>query len=487
MIETDENRRLGRVRAGLAPARRIYRNYGWVMALACLLVVLWGAYTVGNYGSFMKKDYFDEQGTLEKYSVSIMLAEQSEDLPRVERWMLGDVGKEEATRGAVEYLEYADGKELLTAEGKVMLACAHWSSGNEGRAGEVVAAVSSDDSFYAGVMKDLMAGRELDQYSWDTLAEQLRFTPRDWVACFLSGKAAEKHPGERADDLLGLVDERRQSLLIASAKIVIIDWLVVLTGSGCIVFLLFGHRADGGGRSHVVPRLPRLWPLTFVLILFVLGELLAEFVSYQVWEAYAVLGVFVPYTGYSILADIMFRCAGAVLFLWFFFRRPDYAWRTLFRPVPNLWQWVLAAFTVVWMVDILWYSLPAEWFPFDPTIGYQWNEYGWEGLLTSMISAVILAPLGEELIFRGLLFNGLKNRLGLHAAAVISAVIFGSVHFYGVQDMISVGFFGLLMAYLYHHTRSLWPCILCHALVNFLITSWEWIVTLSPPGCWEIR
>ncbi|MEX1162058.1 MAG: CPBP family intramembrane glutamic endopeptidase [Nitriliruptor sp.] len=45
-----------------------------------------------------------------------------------------------------------------------------------------------------------------------------------------------------------------------------------------------------------------------------------------------------------------------------------------------------------------------------------------------VLAAVVLAPIGEELFFRGILFQALRRRVGLWPAAVISSVPFGAVH-----------------------------------------------------------
>lgn len=45
-----------------------------------------------------------------------------------------------------------------------------------------------------------------------------------------------------------------------------------------------------------------------------------------------------------------------------------------------------------------------------------------------VLIAALLAPIGEELIFRGVLFQALRRRTGMWAAAIISGAVFGAVH-----------------------------------------------------------
>lgn len=55
---------------------------------------------------------------------------------------------------------------------------------------------------------------------------------------------------------------------------------------------------------------------------------------------------------------------------------------------------------------------------------------GVDPLVTTLVivAAVVLAPIGEELFFRGILFQALRRRVGLWPAATISAAVFGAVH-----------------------------------------------------------
>ncbi|HZS12025.1 MAG TPA: CPBP family intramembrane glutamic endopeptidase, partial [Nitrospirales bacterium] len=87
----------------------------------------------------------------------------------------------------------------------------------------------------------------------------------------------------------------------------------------------------------------------------------------------------------------------------------------------------------------------------------------------ALVEFVVFAPLFEELTFRGLVYGTLRRRFGVGAAALISAVIFAAVHGYGILGFASVLSSGLLWAWIYEQTGSLWPNILAHALNNLLV------------------
>ena len=84
----------------------------------------------------------------------------------------------------------------------------------------------------------------------------------------------------------------------------------------------------------------------------------------------------------------------------------------------------------------------------------------------------VLAPLFEEIIFRGIVFGSLRRRFGWLLSALLSATIFAFVHGYGVVGFCAVWWSGFIWAWAYEKTGSLLPGILAHALNNlvFLVT-----------------
>jgi ABC-2 type transport system permease protein len=88
--------------------------------------------------------------------------------------------------------------------------------------------------------------------------------------------------------------------------------------------------------------------------------------------------------------------------------------------------------------------------------------------------AIVAAPVFEEFIFRGLIFGGLRRSLGLPAAALASAAIFGLVH--PPAAVIPVATMGLCAALVYERTGALLAPMLVHALYNATILGFQWNV-----------
>ncbi|WP_375769143.1 CPBP family intramembrane metalloprotease [Archangium gephyra] len=87
--------------------------------------------------------------------------------------------------------------------------------------------------------------------------------------------------------------------------------------------------------------------------------------------------------------------------------------------------------------------------------------------LFSFVSVVLLAPLLEELLFRGIILDGLLKNHSPAKAIAGSAVLFGVIHlniWQGIAGLLA----GLFLGWVYWKTRSLVPCILIHATHNLL-------------------
>lgn len=82
------------------------------------------------------------------------------------------------------------------------------------------------------------------------------------------------------------------------------------------------------------------------------------------------------------------------------------------------------------------------------------------------IAGALVAPLAEEVFFRGFLFAGLRQ-FGLPTAYAVSAGIFALIHFTPAALPALFGL-GVVLAWLYNRTDSVWPPIFLHTFVNSL-------------------
>ena len=88
------------------------------------------------------------------------------------------------------------------------------------------------------------------------------------------------------------------------------------------------------------------------------------------------------------------------------------------------------------------------------------------GLLVAMaVTAVIIAPIAEELIFRGYLYPVVKRFTDRWFASIFSGVLFGVIHF-NVMGLPMLALMGIILAVIYERSGSLWVPIGCHAAFN---------------------
>jgi uncharacterized protein len=83
-----------------------------------------------------------------------------------------------------------------------------------------------------------------------------------------------------------------------------------------------------------------------------------------------------------------------------------------------------------------------------------------------LIASFTLAPLAEEVFFRGFLFNALRRRLPIVVACVIQAILFGFGHRFGTMHAAIASVGGILLALVYEWRKTLIAPILVHAGIN---------------------
>jgi uncharacterized protein len=87
--------------------------------------------------------------------------------------------------------------------------------------------------------------------------------------------------------------------------------------------------------------------------------------------------------------------------------------------------------------------------------------------LAILLAVVVVAPVGEELVFRGAMLGSLARRHGARAAVLVSAALFGALHAGLIPTAaVPATLAGLLLAGLGVRTGSVVPCIALHAGVN---------------------
>jgi membrane protease YdiL (CAAX protease family) len=160
---------------------------------------------------------------------------------------------------------------------------------------------------------------------------------------------------------------------------------------------------------------------------------------------------------------------------------------------PRPWQFGLrpARFwpAVGWMLLtwVAFYAFTAAWVAIlglNPDEDKLPEQLGVDDSTAALLGAAFLvavaAPVAEEFFFRGFFFNALRNWRGVWPAALITGLVFGSIHA-GSSDpafLAPLAFFGFGLCMLYVRTGSLYPCIALHCANNSIAfgatQNWTW-------------
>ncbi|MBI4605838.1 MAG: CPBP family intramembrane metalloprotease [Planctomycetes bacterium] len=82
-----------------------------------------------------------------------------------------------------------------------------------------------------------------------------------------------------------------------------------------------------------------------------------------------------------------------------------------------------------------------------------------------LAGGVLVAPLGEELLFRGVFYGALRERWGRIAGAAVSSFLFAGLHG-SLGSLLPLAVVGCLLCYVYERTGSLLFAMLFHAVFN---------------------
>ncbi len=242
-------------------------------------------------------------------------------------------------------------------------------------------------------------------------------------------------------------------------------------GMACLAVFLW--RCRGRLKFHRVPPFFRWIGWRKCLAAVALGDLLALVLITVI--GYLLMGGLEWSHLEVAMQDTLWRSSCTVLLVLLFFRRPRTAARALrlnrpFKLLPvfgALGLSLVVAFMCGWL-------LPEGPEHLQGVLVNPWT-FGNEGLLFILWSGCVVAPLCEEIVYRGFLFNALSARFGTLAGILVSSAIFSSIHGYPLDGSVSVFGFGVIAALLYRVTGSLAAPVLVHSLFNLGSLTANWI------------
>ena len=148
-------------------------------------------------------------------------------------------------------------------------------------------------------------------------------------------------------------------------------------------------------------------------------------------------------------------------------------WRTqLQMELPNRWQTLLvvgSVFPLAILSDELYRVCLAWWGQGSSDTNQVVQSLSFQVSYPILVVAVALGPaVGEELVFRGLIGQGLVQRWGRAGGIMATAALFGLAHLSPAHAIATLPL-GIFLHWVYLQTRSLWAAILLHFLNNLLV------------------
>ena len=107
------------------------------------------------------------------------------------------------------------------------------------------------------------------------------------------------------------------------------------------------------------------------------------------------------------------------------------------------------------------------------TVAVKGVDYQWEFGLLAVLGGVV-APLEEEMLVRGLIYPPLRQALGRGKGMLFTGLFFAILHFDVVRFLpLLIG--GVVLAWLYERSASIWPSVVAHGTWNILMAVAIWI------------
>jgi membrane protease YdiL (CAAX protease family) len=136
-------------------------------------------------------------------------------------------------------------------------------------------------------------------------------------------------------------------------------------------------------------------------------------------------------------------------------------------PLGRAAGWTVLAFIAFWLLTAIYISAVGQPDQQELTRDLK-DEESLSALIGYGLLLAFVAPLAEELFFRGFVFGVLREKIGAVWAVLATGIVFGLVHVAGspIETVGVLIILGSLLCVLYLQTGSLLPCIALHAINN---------------------
>lgn len=129
--------------------------------------------------------------------------------------------------------------------------------------------------------------------------------------------------------------------------------------------------------------------------------------------------------------------------------------------------WAAGGFLLYWVISVVYVAAlhPKEHQTVTRDLG---ANRGGVALVAGAVLVIVVAPLCEELFFRGFFYRALRSRFGIASAALLDGILFGAVHTgsSSVAVLPVLALLGAMFCVVYERTGTLYATIALHAINN---------------------
>lgn len=126
---------------------------------------------------------------------------------------------------------------------------------------------------------------------------------------------------------------------------------------------------------------------------------------------------------------------------------------------------LVCAYPLIILAQMISYAFTSPEARVQDVVTFLLNTDKWSERITVSVLAVVMAPMLEELIFRGYLYGVIRKYGGRVSAILITSLIFAAIHVH-LPAMLALFVLAVVLCLAYERTGSLWVPIFMHATFN---------------------
>ena len=451
-----------------------YRTPGYgklptlMVGVACVAVILWVALVVLSHTENRSNEAAGHEFEYLLYvDRELRILDAGESGGEFGKWS-SDADESQETlvglRKTMERLAEAE-QDDLGVEARVCLAVLQFETGQESEALSTLGPAIEDDDA-AWLLSEIINRKEISEQGAVALRRRVeQGEAYAWEARIHSLMGYER---SRDDETWDDYHEVNDWVLRRLQLSFIIEALLLVLG---VICLPIAYRVLRRSNAPALPRIMSRWSTGYVLGWFFVVEVGASLIGWiqaeALWMGDLPYELRYPFLLGSVLVS---QGLGAIVLASVLFAHPRHALKA-FRVSGRVpWSAILAILALLSILHLLAYSVFEHDRVVDPSDFLSPDFQSEMGFFFDVLSTCVAAPLFEEFIYRGVLFLGLRGRLGNLGALLLSSTLFAFAHSqYEWEGLLSVGVFGLSCGLLTWRTGSILPGIVLHAAYNTLI------------------